>query len=378
MAEIKVLHVYKTCFPYTQGGIEEVIRQLTIETTKLGINNRIICLSRSCKKKEVIQIDGAEVHCYPLLFEIASCGFSLQLFKDFKQQTEWADIVQYHAPWPFADLMHIVCRIKTAAIITYHSDVIRQKILMRFYGPLMHLFLHRAEVIVATSDNYLNSSKTLKKYKEKTRVIPLGIADFKSNAGDEHKESTTQLRDKWGESFFLFIGVLRYYKGLKYLLQAIQGADYLVLIAGTGPEFEKLKIQEKQLKLNNIHFLGFISEKEKHALLSLAKAVIFPSCERSEAYGMTLVEAAMHSRAMVSTELKTGTSFINKNEETGFVVAPKNAEQLKIAMDKLHSNEKLAKKMGLAAYLRYQKLLTSQLMAKAYVSLYVEIIARSQ
>ncbi|MDC9728072.1 MAG: glycosyltransferase, partial [Methyloprofundus sp.] len=159
MAEVKVLHVYKTCFPYTQGGIEEVIRQLTIETTKLGVNNRIICLSHKCEKKEVIQIDGAEVHCYPLLFEIASCGFSLQLFKDFKRHTQWADIIHYQTPWPFADMLHVFNRIKTPSVITYQSDIVRQKYLLQIYKPLMHCFLGQVQTIVASSENYLNSSQ---------------------------------------------------------------------------------------------------------------------------------------------------------------------------------------------------------------------------
>jgi len=375
MAEIKVLHVYKTCFPYTQGGIEEVIRQLTIETTKLGVNNRVVCLSLKCKTKEVLQIEGAEVHCYPLLFEIASCGFSLQLFKDFKQHTQWADIIHYQTPWPFADMLHVLNRIKTPSIITYQSDIVRQKYLLQVYKPLMHCFLRQVQAIIASSENYLNSSPVLKKYKAKTTVIPNGIAHIPEKYSQLEKNKVQkELVKKVGDDFFFFMGVLRYYKGLSYLLTALKEVDYVVVIAGAGPEELKLKKQVDELGLRKVVFLGFISELEKEILYKLSKAVIFPSCERTEAYGITLVEAAMHKRAMVSTELKTGTSFINNNGETGFVVEPKNAEQLKIAMDKLYKNEELTKQMGLAAYQRYQKLLTSQLMAEAYVKLYSRVI----
>jgi len=375
MAEIKVLHVYKTCFPYTQGGIEEVIRQLTIETTKLGVNNRIICLSQKCEKKEVIQIDGAEVHCYPLLFEIASCGFSLQLFKDFKRHTQWADIIHYQTPWPFADMLHVFNRIKTPSIITYQSDIVRQKYLLQIYKPLMHCFLGQVQAIVTSSENYLNSSEVLKRYKYKTSVIPNGIANIPGKYSQLEKNKVQQeLVNKVGDDFFFFMGVLRYYKGLSYLLTALKEVDYVIVIAGAGPEELKLKKQADELGLKNVIFLGFVSELEKEILYQLSKAVIFPSCERTEAYGITLVEAALHQRAMISTELKTGTSFINKNGETGVVVAPKNSEQLRAAMDKLYKNEELTRKMGLAAYQRYQKLLTSQLMAEAYVKLYSRVI----
>jgi len=375
MPSINVLQVYKTCYPYTHGGIEEVIHQLTIETVKLGVNNRIICLSAECKKKTVIKVEGATIICYPLQFEIASCGFSWAALKDFRQQTQWADIVQYHAPWPFADLMHVLCRIKTPSIITYHSDVIRQKVLMRFYEPLMKLFLQRAKIIVATSDNYLKSSKVLQQYKNKTCVIPLGIAAVKSEVFHENSEIITQLRSRWGDSFFLFVGVLRYYKGLNYLLESLKNTAYPVVIAGDGPELERLKAQAKQLKLNNVHFLGFVSEKEKHALFYLAKAVVFPSCERSEAYGITLVEAAMHQRAMISTELQTGTSYINIHQETGLVVAAKNTKELRVAMHAMDKNNEQTKRMGKNAYLRYQQLLTSKVMAKSYTELYLKLLA---
>lgn len=374
MLGIKVLHVYRTCHPYTHGGIEEVIRQLTIETSKLGVNNRIVCLSKGCKTKEIVQVDGAEIYCYPLLLEIASCGFSIQLLKEFKKHTQWANIVQYHAPWPFADLMHVLCNIKATSIITYHSDVVRQKLLMRCYEPLMKLFFHRVQCIVATSDNYLKSSKVLQKYKHKTRAIPLGVSQVSSESLSGKQEIKAKLKNKWGEGFFLFVGVLRYYKGLNYLLDALKGTNHVVLIAGVGPEEKRLKTQAEQLKLNNVHFLGKITEQEKHALFNLSQAVIFPSSERSEAYGITLVEAAMHQRAMISTELQTGTSYININQETGIVIKPKSPKDLIEAIQLMAQNSEKTKRMGKKAYQRYQQRLTSKVMADAYIETYLTLL----
>lgn len=375
MVGIKVLHIYKTCALYTQGGIEEVIQQLTAETAKLGVNNRIICLSPKCKKEEIRQVNGAEIYCYPETFEIASCGFSWQLAMKFKQHTQWADVIHYQAPWPFADMLHVFSRTNVPAVVSYQSDIVRQKYLLHAYKPLMYCFLGKVQTLVASSENYLNSSAVLQKYKKKAVVISNGVAETTNEYNVLEKDQVyKELSQQLGHDFFFFMGVLRYYKGISYLLTALKNTAYPVVIAGTGPEEQKLKQQVKELGLTNVIFLGYITDLEKEILYQLSKAVIFPSCERTEAYGVTLVEAAMHKRAMISTELQTGTSFININEETGFVVEAKNAEQLKVAMDKLSQNTELAKNMGKVAYKRYQELFTSQKMAQDYIKIYKKLL----
>lgn len=377
MENINVLHVYRTSYPHTQGGIEEVIRQLCAETSKQGVTNRIICLSNQCKQLEMTEIEGAVVYCYPQIFEVASCGFSIQAFTAFKQQAQWADIIHYQAPWPFADMMHVFNRIKTPAIVTYQSDIIRQKRLMQIYKPLMNYYFKSVKKIVATSDNYLKSSAILREYKSKTVVIANGIDGLQPNNSQQQQEIQQQLKQRVGESFLLFVGVLRYYKGLSYLLDALKGTDYPVVIAGFGPEQDRLQAQVKRLNLTNVTFLGYISDQEKKALYQLSKAIVFPSCERSEAYGITLVEASMHKRAMISTQLNTGTSYINLDGETGLVVEPKNSQQLRTAMDKLYQDDTLTDTMGAAAYKRYLSLFTSKAMGNAYISLYQQVLAEN-
>jgi len=368
---LKVLHVYRTYFPDTQGGLEEVIRQICINTKVQGIESRVFTLSKTANPV-VVNASEATVYRSKQSFEIASCGFSAVAFLEFKQHVEWADIIHYQAPWPFADLLHLLIGRKKPAIVTYQSDVVRQKILAVFYKPLMNLYLGKLDRIVATSTNYVKSSPVLNAYKNKIEVIPIGIDRVSYPAIDEHIHQ--QLKQKYGEGFFFFIGVLRYYKGLSYLLDALEGTDYPMLIAGSGPEEQGLKKQAKRLNLKNVIFLGRISDEQKMALYQLSKVVVFPSCERSEAYGVTLVEAAMNARPMISTELQTGTSYVNKDGETGIVVEPKNVEQLKQAMEKMQNSPELIERMGYAAYQRYLKLFTGKKMGESYAKLYKHIL----
>ncbi|MGK9563907.1 glycosyl transferase family 1, partial [Salmonella enterica subsp. enterica] len=86
--------------------------------------------------------------------------------------------------------------------------------------PLQSAFLKSVDAIVATSPNYLESSPVLAGYRDKSTAIPIGLEQSmypESDAGEVAK-----LRERYGR-FFLFVGVLRYYKGLEFLLRAIEG-----------------------------------------------------------------------------------------------------------------------------------------------------------
>ena len=88
-----------------------------------------------------------------------------------------ADIIHYHFPWPFMDLMHFFSRTKKPTIVTYHADIVKQIVLLQFYKPLMHRFFQSIDMIVATSPNNFQNSSVLQKYRKKTVVIPLGISE---------------------------------------------------------------------------------------------------------------------------------------------------------------------------------------------------------
>ena len=369
---IKVLHVYRTYFPDTQGGLEETIRQICLNTKLQGIESRVISLSRHTNLK-VLQQEEGEIYRYKLNFEIASCGFSMNAFKAFQQHVEWADVINYHYPWPFADLLHFFsATVNKPVIITYHSDVIRQQSLLKMYAPLMRRFLQSAQRIVVTSPRYLSTSETLQSYQAKCDVIPIGLSQKIHPIVNQ--QMLQVVKKRYGENFFLFIGVLRYYKGLKYLLAAIQDTPLKVVIAGSGPEENRLKKLTKKLQLTNVIFAGQVSDEEKVALLKLSTAVVLPSMMRSEAFGVMLLEGAIYAKPLITTEIGTGTSFVNQHEVTGFVVKPSNPVALRLAMQKLADNPKLAQKMGLAAQRWYQEKFTGEMMGERYSQLYKQVI----
>jgi rhamnosyl/mannosyltransferase len=188
----------------------------------------------------------------------------------------------------------------------------------------------------------------------------------------------TNWRKALGPKFFLFIGVLRYYKGLHILMEAAQGTDYPVVIVGAGPIESELKAQAQELGLRNIYFLGFLPEEDKAVLLALCYAVLFPSHLRSEAFGISLLEGAMYGKPMISSEIGTGTTFINIGDETGLVVPPGDSIAMRNAMRYLWDNPSIAADMGRRAEERYWEYFTAEQMVKSYVNLYDDLLQNTR
>lgn len=368
---MRILHFYKTYYPDTVGGAEQVINQLAIASTKLGVCNQVLSLGPRHAPK-TIELDGHLVHRVPRSFQIASTGFSHHAISRFKQLSQDVDLIHYHYPWPFMDLVHFLSSCSLPSIVTYHSDIIRQKWLLKFYRPLKHRFLSSVDRIVATSPNYLETSEVLSQYRDKTVVIPIGID--KATYPKVSPELLTRWRNKIGARFFLFIGMLRYYKGLHILLEAMQGTPYPVVIVGSGPIEAELKERARELNLRHIYFTGRLSHEDKVALLSACYAVVFPSHLRSEAFGVSLLEGAMYGKPMISSEIGTGTSFINIHNQTGLVVKPDDRLALREAMGHLWDNPKLAEKMGQEAEKRYLTLFNADNMAVQYIELYKKVL----
>lgn len=369
---MRVLHVYKSYYPDTLGGIEQVIAQLGRGLADLGDESRIYTLSPNPDPVVISRPEG-EVHRSKVTVEIASNTVSFQALLEFRRQLQWADVVHYQFPWPFGDLLHLLWARHKPSVVSYQSDIVRQKWLLRAYTPLMKQFLNSVGLVVATSPQYLESSPVLKHLKTSVKVIPNGVDE--STYPRPSGEAVARWRERVGEGFFLFVGVLRYYKGLHTLVEAARGFPGKVLIAGSGPEAAALEAQLKVGGAPNVQLLGQISDEDKMCLLQLSRAFVFPSHLRSEAFGMSLAEAAMASRPMISCDIGTGTSYINENGITGWTVPPENPAALRAAMQQLLDSPEQAAAMGRAARQRFEGLFTASHMARSYHAAYRELLA---
>ncbi|KUM25854.1 glycosyl transferase family 1 [Mesorhizobium loti] len=370
---MKVLHFFKTYWPDSFGGVERTIHAIAQSTAAYGVETEVLSLSRA-PEENTRRLDGHMAVKARLDFELASTGFSREAFRKFRVLAEGADLVHYHFPWPLMDIVHFQSGHGKPAVVTYHSDIVKQRLILPFYRPLMMRFLEDVDAIVATSPNYLESSPVLTAFKAKSKVIPIGIDEgaypTPSEADDAWCRSTI------AEPFVLFVGVLRYYKGLDVLIDAAGKTRCKIVIAGSGPVERELKQQAETLGRDNVIFLGEIAEPCKVALLYNCRGLVFPSNQRSEAYGLSLVEAAMCGKPMISCEIGTGTSYVNKAEQTGLVVPPSDPVRLAEAINRLVDSPADASKWGRAARDRYVRLFTADRMGKSYAELYRQLEGR--
>lgn len=372
---MKALHCYRTYFPDPPGGLQEAIRQMCLSTRRYGVENRVFCLSPNPEPKKIEREECLVIRrrswAAPASCDLGAVG----AFKEFTRLARDSDIVHYQFPWPFADVLHCTAGHGKPSVLTYHSDIVRQKWLDKMYRPLMWKMLREMRSIVATSPTYVETSPVLShpSIRDKVQVIPLGIdEDSYPAAGDN------QIFERTGVSaddpYFLFIGVLRYYKGIHFLVEAAKGLEAKVVIAGYGPEEGNLRAQARQINAANIVFTGRVTDAEKVSLLKHCRALVLPSHLRSEAFGMVQVEAQMFSRPLISCEIGSGTSYVNAHEESGYVIPPASPEILRTTMKQLFNDDRLANVLGQGARSRYEKLFSGPSLGQAYFKLYKEVI----
>lgn len=369
MKTMRVLHIYRTYFPETQGGAQEAIRQFCLATREFGVQNSVFALAHEPLPQQISLPEGQLIRSKSLI-EIASCDFGgFDAIRRCRAAACAADVIQIYYPWPFADLMLPFIRQGKPVIVTYMSDIVRQAKLDLLYGPLRTYLLGSADVIAATSPTYARTSEVLQRYPGKVRAIPHCLSDAPA--------SDPAVRARWaqrlGDDFFLFVGVLRYYKGLEFLIRAANHVDRPIAVVGDGPERANLEALVASLGVSNVHFLGALPDEDKFALNDLCRAVVFPSHLRSEAFGITLLEAARAGKPMISCEIGTGTSWVNLDGETGLVVPPADPAALAGAMQKLATDDGLCRRLGAGAQQRWREVFSPAVVGRTLRDLYDEL-----
>ncbi|MEM5807306.1 MAG: glycosyltransferase, partial [Candidatus Aenigmatarchaeota archaeon] len=223
--------------------------------------------------------------------------------------------------------------------------------------------------IIVTSREYIQSSIFLKYNRNKIVVLPspLEIEKFKPK----------KLKNKKIKKIF-FVGRLVNYKGLQYLIKSAsilkkKRNDFRVYIIGDGPLKDFLIKITKRFNLEK--FVIFLGKLRNDDVIKLLKKdcdiFVLPSVYRSEALGMSMVEAMAIGIPVVSTKIKgSGVVFVNKNNITGFVVEPRNSLKLAQALDKLLNDFELRKKFGQNGRKRTLKLFNLNSYVKKLIKIY--------
>lgn len=369
---MKILHIYKDYFPVV-GGIENHLKMLAEAQAARGHDVTVLVTSLN-RHAHVERMNGVRVLRASRIAELSSAPISADMFR--RVAGIEADITHLHAPYPFGEMAHVLLGRARATILTYHSDIVRQRVMGTLYTPLLHRVLARMDRIIATSPNYVESSPVLRRWRDKCVVVPLAVPSSLLHASHL---ATACAPTRMGREL-LFVGKLRYYKGVNYLLEALTllpGAH--LTIVGTGPMERDWKNRAEALGVSaRVLWAGDVTDAELARCYASCDVFVLPCSERSEAFGTVQLEAMAAGKPVVSCDVNTGVAWVNRNEITGIVVPPKNPQALASAIRRLVADAELRERMGAAGRERVGKEFTIEKMVERVLRVYDSVIHRTE
>lgn len=369
---MKILHLYKDYYPVL-GGIENHIRVLAEAQAAAGQEVTVlVCAPGVRTRRETL--NGVQVIKAGRWATVASMPVSLA--QPWILSGMRPDVAHIHSPYPLGEAANWLLGRARGTVITYHSDIVRQKHFLPIYGPILNRVLSAADRIIATSPPYIDTSPWLRRTRDKCTVVPLG-ADVTRFAPVE--------RPQTGPLELLSVGRLRYYKGLDTLLHAMYlvglmesaKPDVHLSIVGDGPMRREWELRAHQFGLEDrVQFMGEVDDADLPGWYQRSDVFVLPANARSEAFGTVLIEAMASGLPCITTEVGTGTSWVVQDGVTGLVVPAQDPPALATAIQAMQDAD-LRRRMGQAGYTRAQNLFTQQRMIDQVMAVYEDVLRSS-
>ncbi|NQV38838.1 MAG: glycosyltransferase [Candidatus Marinimicrobia bacterium] len=341
---MRILHIGKY---YTDviGGIQSHIRDLA---SMQKITDQVTILVANTIPNTIhYKQDGLEFIKVASIGTIASVPISITFPFWLKKISKNYDIMHFHLMNPLSVVSMLITRPNCKIVATFHNDVIKQSMIYKLSSWLTSIFLRKIHKIIITSPNILNTSELLKVNASKCVIVPLGINTDKFIMTRFIDKNITQIKENFGGGIILFIGRLVDYKGVKYLIEAMNKVQGNLIIIGEGPLLSNLKQQVHTLGLKaKIHFLGKVSEEILPAYYYACDLFVLPSINNSEGYGLVQLEAQICGKPVISTDLPTGVPFVNVHNKTGLIVKTRDSDEISNSINILLHNRKLRLKLG--------------------------------
>ena len=338
-----------------------------------GMGIRCDMLCAASEKKDVGEKElneYAKLICTRSFAKIKATMMSPGMIFKMRRFRKEYDIVHVHHPDPMACLALWLSGYKGKVALHWHSDIIKQKTLLKLYRPLQSWLIDRADVIIGTSPVYLKASPWLKDVQDKTVCLPIGVVPL-----DVDFEGAAALREKYkGKKIIFSLGRLVPYKGYKYLIDSARHLDddYIILIGGGGPLKTPLREQIANSGLQDkVKLLGFLSDAEVSAYFGACDLFCMSSVYATEAFGIVQIEAMSAGKPVVATKIPgSGVSWVNAHKESGINVEPKDSEALAKAFKRILDSEDTYNTYSEQASQRYWTMFTKTKMIEKCIKIY--------
>lgn len=371
LEKMKVLQLGK--FYPIRGGVEKVAFDLMKGLSEKHISCDMLCAAEEGGDRIIRLNDYARLICCRTWVKACATMISPSMIFTLRRICRKYDIIHVHHPDPMACLALFLSGYKGKVVLHWHSDIQKQKLLLKFYRPLQQWLLRRADKIVGTSPVYLAESPCLQEVQEKTVCLPIGVVPMQPVP-----EAVEAIRNQYlGKKIVFSLGRLVAYKGFCFLVEAARylSEDYVVLIGGTGAlkdelqqEIEDLNLQEK------VKLLGRVSDGDLPAYYGACDVFCMSSVQKTEAFGIVQIEAMSCGKPVVATRIpQSGVSWVNKEGMSGLNVEPGKARDLAEAIEKITENAETCQRFSEGAKKRYQDLFTKERMIEKCLTIYLEL-----
>lgn len=372
---LHILHVFKVYLPDVDGGIPTAIRSLTA-----GLADRCqsaVLATRRWGSPRNVVVDGIPVRrslAWATLLSLPLAPFyPLRLFT----WARTADVVSLHAPFPLADLLVALCFPKHCALVVHwHSEIVKQNVLLPLVGPFIRRTLARANRIIVSSAPLIQHSQFLRPLVDKCVVVPFGtdLAYWTKLSPQEH-ERVAALRAQYPR-LVITTGRLVPYKGIEVLIEAFAAVNGQCVIIGEGHLEALLRRKAAALGVEDrVHLIGRADDSELKCLLHAAQVFALPSVSRAETFGIAQMEAMACGTPVVNTDLPTGVPWVARHGHEGLTVPPRQPKALAQALNTLLDDGALRARLAAGAAARALELFDERQFIERTFLVYKKAVA---
>lgn len=290
------------------------------------------------------------------------------------------DIVHLQLPAdPMAHLAALAVRRRARLVITWHSDIVRQRTAAKLYAPFLKRLVAQADAIIAPTPAHFESMPQLASLSRpgQRHVVPFG---FDLERYRIPAPRALQIRQQAGQPIVFALGRHVYYKGFEYLIRAMaQVKDAVLLLGGVGPLTASLQDLVRDLRLDDrVQLLGRIPERDLPAYYQACELFCLPSIEPAEAFGIVQVEAMATGRPVVCTDLQNGVNWVNPDGVTGITVPPRDSQALADGINRLLRDHDFRERLAKNAAERARTVFSDTALRTGTLAVYRTVLGQNR